>query len=310
MEDAANYYQHGGRKSDGSKKRTYLDEEVMSRESASKYYRSAGKTDLAIDTLKQAVEVAKANDSRDKIPRLLEDLLGLLKGANRAPDHHVKAIEYVNFLKSIGKIDRAAEIAKEEGKWCRENSHFTQAIDLLGIAKELFKGTGQHKELAEVFKEIGRSEEGAGRSEDSISSSVDAGRSYLKARMMEEALDCFGNGELLAHRKPSKLEVGMYCLKDVAIESLVPENCDREAREWIDKAAGYFANNVRWSVTRIEYQIQNWKHKNETEKCGWAYYCLWLLYNKAPEKGVALSPADEEKKKAAYLNFCTFSDRR
>lgn len=213
-----------------------------------------------------------------------------------------------------GDTEGGIKKAEETISWCENNGFYGYAVDLLGVAKGWAEESRNYELLGETEDRIGENKGQVGEWENAKVSFLAAGRAYLKVGLLDSALKSFEKGEEAIKSEMRLSAVGLYCIKDVALESLVPEynglserwKYMKNAVGWINKATDYLVDDYGKSVKQVENYIRQCEHalkgppmERQSEirrKCGWAYYCLAELHLKVGKDRVreeALGKAKE-----------------
>jgi superfamily I DNA/RNA helicase len=326
--DVAKYFSDAEKRVEGGEKESCLEQQLRYLHKAAEYYKGAGQMKEAIDVLKRSVELSKERVNRYGITRLgdlnrsWEQLIDCLKDSGQIIESINETVDYIEHLGRRNEKERGIKIAETQIEWCEEKHH-DGAIKLLNLVKGWYERGEEYRLVGKTIERIGKMQERLGNRRDATSSYTEAGRNYLKAKSIDLALNSFEQGLNVAMSEilpPSS--VGYYCFKDVAVESLIP-GLEAEARyeivkEWIDKAATYFAEEFQQSMPLIQDYIKTWesklekipkdsKERNEVlRKCGWTWLCLMSTCQTALKQGVAFYEAEKMMKEASEKSHDCF----
>ena len=318
--NVAKYFSDAEKRAEGGEKESYLEQQLRYLHKAAEYYKGAGQMKEAIDILRRSIELSKVRVDRYGITRLgdlnrsWEQLIDWLKDSGQIIESINETVDYIEHLGRRNEKERGIKIAETQIEWC-EQKHHDGAIKLLNIIKGWYERGEEYRLVGKTTERIGKAQEKLGNRREATSSYAEAGRNYLRAKSIDFAVNSFGQGLNVAISEVlSPSSVGYYCLKDVAVESLIP-GLEAEARfeivkKWIDKAATYFVEEFQQSMLLIQDYIRNLKSKLEKiprdskerdeilRKCGWTWLCLMSACQTTLKKGVASYEAEKMMKEA------------
>lgn len=320
--EVAKYFSDAERKVEEAEKESCLYQQIRYLHKAVEYYRMTGQEKEFIeDILRRSVGLSEARVDRYGVTRLedlsrsWELLIDWLRDSRQSTKYVDESVDYVEYLRRHNQEERGIKVAEIQIEWCGEK-YPGDAIRLLSILKRWYEKSGEYRSAGKTIERIGKMQERIPDRRGAISSYAEAGKSYLKADSIDLALNLFQQGlnVAISEALPSS-SIGYYCFKDIAVDSLIRE-LEAETRyeivkEWIDKAATYFARGFKQSVPLIQDYIKTYestlekmpkdsKERDEVlRNCGWAWLCLMSTCQIALKQDVAFHEAEKIMKEAS-----------
>jgi len=315
--DAAKYFSDAEKKVDEAERERCLELQLEHLHIAAERYKKAAQIEEAIDVMKQLIELLKERVNRYGRTRLedlgqsWEQLINWLKDSDQIVKCIDETISYIEYLEKYDQTERGIRIAEIQIDWFEEK-HPKGIIKLLNIVKEWYEKVKEYRKVGKTIERIAKIQEKMGDRKGAILSYTEAGKNYLKANSVNLALNSFEQGlnvSISEALPPSS--IGYYCFNDVALNSLISGLGEYwTIKEWIYKAAIYFAKEYEASISLIEDYIKRCEIKLETlgdskerdeilRKCGWAWLCIANINQIALKHGATLFEP-EKKIKEAY----------
>ncbi len=168
-------------------------------------------------------------------------------------------------------------------------------VELLKKIKDWALKTENYELVGKVSDGLGKFHLSKNEFEKAKRFFLEAGKAHLKRGLLERALESFYKGEKSI--EADRVGAALYCIKDVAIESLISEyggssekeSYKKEAIKWIEKGIKK-ADSPEKLIKALQSYASRLSRRMALEKKeldlkrGWAYYSISLIYAKLPGK--------------------------
>jgi len=336
--DAAKYSSDAEEKVGEAEREGCVERQLAYLNKAAENYKGVGHMKEAIDVQKRSVDLSRERVGQYGLTRLgdlnryWQQLINWLKESNQISRYVDETIDYIEYLGRVGEKETGIRVAETQAEWCEEKAP-DGAIKMLNIVKSWYERSEEYRLAGKTIEHIARIQEKSGDRKRSMSSYVEAARRYLTASSVDLALYSFDQGLNVAISEVlPRSTLGYYCLKDVALDSLVTglglfEETTRYriVKEWTDKAASYFASDFKRSALLIEDLTRSYEsrlreipkdssdRREVLRKAGWTWLCLATLCHAVFDQNASLFEVEKMREQAyerSRTSFTSIADRQ